>query len=171
MKFRQPLFWSEIGKNCFACQPLFILGYSFVSVFYVLVSMGFQALIEHYNLLFYPFDTFFNFDLMVFLYPIIYGGGFFVVPVISAFLAYWKLIKPLNEGRMPNRIWFHLIGILAISPVIIHLIWIVNPSLLSPGVHVAYDILGFLFFMLFFSLLIAGAIAVELSYHKLTKKT
>jgi hypothetical protein len=172
-KFKQSLYWSEIGKNCFACQPLFILGYSFVGLFNIVVSMGFHNLIEQYTFfLFYPFNIFFNFGLMLFLQQIIiYGGGFFVVPVISAFLAYEKLVKPLNEERMPNRIWFHLVGILAISPVITYLIWIVNPGLFSPGVQVAFGTFGFLFSMLFFSLLIAGAIAVELSYHKLTKKT
>ena len=128
----------------------------------------FQIWNELYNVYLYPFDIFIPTDLMMILYPIVFYGGYFVAPIISACLAYKKLVKPLNEEKTPNRKWFHLTGILAVSPIIAFILWMIVVAL--PSMYGIMWVIDGLSQMLLSSLLITGTIAIEISCYKLSKK-
>jgi len=171
IRFRKPLYWSEVGKNCFASQPLLHLGLAYVSLIHVLLSGQMQIWMEHSNILLYPFDAFLQIgSVLPFAIPVLW---FYVVPVISACLVYRKLIKPLNEEKTPGSKWFRLTEILAISPIIALVSWTVDWKLRSPNIYVGnmWIVFGLVPQLLPFSMLIAGVIAVEISCHKLRKQT
>ena len=79
-----------------------------------------------------------------------------------------KLIKPLNEEKIPDRKWFHLILILAVSPIAAVILWMIVVAI--PSMYGIMWIIDGIIQMLLSSLLIAGTIAVEISYHKLYRK-
>ena len=167
-KLKQPLFWSEIGKNCFVSQPLFILGYFYWVLIQIFLSGQFQIWSELYNIFLYPFDIFISTELRTMNYSIIFYGCYFVAPILSACLTYKKLVKPLNEEKIPNRKWFHLILILAVSPIVAVILWMIVVAI--PSMYGIMWIIDGLIQMLLFSLLIMGTIAIEISCHKLYRK-
>ena len=160
-KFKRPLFWSEVGKQCFISQTIILTAFSMLSLIVSVLYGQLQTWMEWNNIFLYPF------------YPdpeSIPAGFMFVFPIISAWLTHTKLVKSLSEEKAPNHSWFHRIMLFCVISLVGYFSYLLISeiamglfSVFGIGLMLRQLLMG----LTFFSPIFIGVFAVEMSLSKL----
>jgi len=155
---------AEYGVQFLICQAIFSIVVAYVPVVYSAVTGQFNPWIERINPLLYPFEPS-QAQLLIVL----------VSPLVSAFLAHRKVVRPLREPEAPSSKWFDVTVCLSMLPIIftfylsllfnlyfIYIHEIILPNKLTFDAIFILDTLGRVL-LLFFPFLLVGIFALEKS--------
>ena len=162
-KFKQPLFWSEVGKQCFISQTIFLTAFSILPLIVSVLYGQLQTWMEFNDIFLFPF----------YLDPANIPIGFmFVFPILIAWLTHAKLVRSLSEEKAPDHRWFHTIMLFCVISIVGYFSYLFITELamgLLSTFGIGLMLQQLLVGLAFFSPLFIGVFAVEMSLHKLAE--
>jgi hypothetical protein len=160
--FGKSLLWAKVGAVCFIGQTIFTLATSYYLLSFLYNNP--QELVTYMMLNpLYPLSNSGPGATVSLLIEVIF---IYLFPTVAAGLVHTKLMKPLSEKKAPSQNWFHSVALFSTTILggpLCFALWYINIP--ASGLEIVLHSL--LLVLLFFSVLLVGVFAVEMSAYRL----